>query len=278
MCCGRLVQVIPRSSPTSGPSAGLSPSRPEVPEVQWSGWAALGVYIFSIAGALLFGLAAVGALVLYALATAPPALVLPRAARLGSSLASSGVFVIAASAPAPLIATALAYLTVRRAARGRVSFLQAMHLAPPYRWRHILWASGVAFALSLALDTLAIALGRPPVPPVLRSLTDTRLEWAVFSAWAIVGATLEEILYRGFLFPPAVRRFGPLGGILLVGLAFGAAHSLTYGLDVVLVGITGIMGLYLTLVRYLTGSTMPPLVAHVLINLYASLQLFQLTS
>ncbi len=263
------------SRPDPGPDLlrpGVSIATTPGAAVHWSGWAALAVYVFSIAGALLFGLAAVGALLLYQLATAPADLALQRAAR----YAANGVFVVAASAPAPVIATALAWGTVRQSARGQVCFLQAMRLAPPYRWRDLAAASAGAFVLSLGLDVLAAALGRPPVPPVLRQLTDTRLEWAVFSIWALVGAALEEILYRGFLFPPAVRRYGPFGGIALVGLAFGAAHLLTYGPDIVLVGITLVMGMYLSLVRYLTGSTMPPLVAHVVVNAYASLQLYLL--
>lgn len=252
----------------SGAAAGTAPAA----EVRWSGWVALAVYVFSIAGALLFGLAAVGALLLYQFATAPPGLALQRAAR----SAANGVFVVATSAPAPVLATALAWWTVRQSSGGQAGFLKAMRLAPPYRWRETAAASAGAFALSLGLDVLAAELGRPPVPPVLRQLTDTRLEWAVFSIWALVGAAMEEVLYRGFLFPPAVRRFGPVGGIVLVGMAFGAAHLLTYGTDVVLVGITLAMGIYLTVVRYVTGSTMPPLVAHVVVNAYASLQLYHL--
>jgi membrane protease YdiL (CAAX protease family) len=259
----------PGSDP--GRSAATADRAPAV-EVQWSGWVALAVYVFSIAGALLFGLAAVGALLLYQFATAPPGLALQRAAR----SAANGVFVVAVSAPAPVIATVLAWWIVRRSGRGQADFLQAMRLAPPYHWGGIAAASAGAFVLSLGLDALAAVLGRPSVPPVLRQLTDTRVEWAVFSLWALAGAALEEILYRGFLFPPAVRRYGPVGGIVLVGLAFGAAHLLTYGPDVVLVGSTLVMGIYLSLVRYVTGSTMPPLVAHVVVNAYASVQLYHL--
>lgn len=263
------------SRPDPGPDTlrpGASAAAASGVDVYWSGWVALAVYVFSIAGALLFGLAAVGALLLYQFATAPAGLALQRAAR----YAASGIFVVAASAPAPVIATALAWWTVRQSSKGRAGFLEAMRLTAPYHWRAIAAASAGAFVLSLGLDALAAGLGRPPVPPVLRQLTDTRLEWAVFSVWAITGAALEEILYRGFLLPPAVRRYGPVGGIVLVGLAFGAAHLLTYGPDIVLVGITLVMGVYLSLVRYLTGSTMPPLVAHVVVNAYASVQLYYL--
>jgi membrane protease YdiL (CAAX protease family) len=173
-----------------------------------------------------------------------------------------------------LIATALAYLTVRAGTRRQVRFLRAMRAAPPYRWHHIVLVVIGAFVLAFALDLLAAVLHWPIVSEKLRVLSDTRPEWAVFTLWAGLGAALEELLYRGFLLPPAQRYFGAAGGIVAVSLGFGAAHVLTYWNEVPLVGIAFVMGLYLTLARHLTGSTMPGIAAHMLINLFAASQLY----
>ena len=255
------------------PASGLSLDRPAWPpaaEVTWNGWLALAIYLFSILGSVLLGVGAIAAVLVYDSVVGSPARALQHFVELGEN----GAFVIALSAPAPLIALVLAYLTVRAGARRRVGFLQAMRALPPYRWHHVVLVVIGAFVLAFALDLVAAALQRPAVPEVLRELTDTRPEWTVFTLWAGVGAALEEILYRGFLLPPAQRRFGAGGGILAVSLAFGLPHVLTYGLDVVLVGIASVMGLYLTLARHLTGSTVPGIAAHMLINLFAASQLY----
>ncbi|MDQ1162449.1 membrane protease YdiL (CAAX protease family) [Chryseobacterium sp. SORGH_AS 447] len=85
-----------------------------------------------------------------------------------------------------------------------------------------------------------------------------------------LGNTLEELLFRGFLFLSAVRLFGKTGAIFLISLLFGLFHlpglGLTMqGLSMVITTFT--MSLLFIAVIYYTESIWTAVVLHITINI-----------
>ncbi len=138
-----------------------------------------------------------------------------------------------------------------------------------YVWR----AAFGAVLLGGLMDVVTLAVRKPIVPDVLRPLfTGTAGVAAMIAFTVVVTPLVEELLFRGVLFPVAARNFGTLGGVLLVSVLFGFAHVVTYGLDAYLIAQTLLAGLYLTWLRARTGSLVPSVAAHAALNLYATME------
>jgi membrane protease YdiL (CAAX protease family) len=74
----------------------------------------------------------------------------------------------------------------------------------------------------------------------------------------------EELFCRGFVQRGIARRGGPVAGILLASLLFGALH-----VDPVHAVFASVLGLYLGLAAWLAASTRAPIACHVVNNLLA---------
>jgi membrane protease YdiL (CAAX protease family) len=83
------------------------------------------------------------------------------------------------------------------------------------------------------------------------------------AAFAItIGPLMEELFFRGFLYPVLARRLGAVWGILLTALPFGLMHYLQYrSWSAVLIII--LVGVVLTTVRAITKSVASSFLAHV---------------
>jgi membrane protease YdiL (CAAX protease family) len=83
------------------------------------------------------------------------------------------------------------------------------------------------------------------------------------AAFAVtLGPLMEELFFRGFLYPVIARRLGAFWGIILTALPFGVMHYSQYRswgavLIIVLVGIV------LTTIRAVTKSVASSFLAHV---------------
>jgi membrane protease YdiL (CAAX protease family) len=130
-------------------------------------------------------------------------------------------------------------------------------------------------AAVLAISALLFRLGRPGVRQILRRqvrsfealLPRTTKEKATFALLAVTAGVCEEILFRGFgiaylrwLWPAAPRNTV----IALTAAAFGFAHLYQGARGVLL---TGIIGAYLAWVTITTGSLLPAMVMHALLDL-----------
>jgi uncharacterized protein len=88
---------------------------------------------------------------------------------------------------------------------------------------------------------------------------------------------MEELFFRGFLYPVLARRLGRVAGILLTSVAFGFLHGaqLKYSWAVLIIFLVGIA---LTTVRALTKSVAASFLIHVGYNGTLSVLLFIATS
>ena len=114
----------------------------------------------------------------------------------------------------------------------------------------------------LAFDAMARFLPMPkstPFDQFFAHPSDAYLT-AIFAV--TLGPLMEELFFRGFLYPVVARRLGAFWGILLTALPFGLMHYLQYRswsavLIIVLVGVV------LTTVRAVTKSVASSFLAHV---------------
>ena len=116
--------------------------------------------------------------------------------------------------------------------------------------------------LMLGLDFLGRFLPMPKTTP-FDQFFDRPLDAYLTVAFAItLGPLMEELFFRGFLYPVVARRLGAFWGILLTALPFGLMHYLQYrSWSAVL--IISLVGVVLTTVRAVTKSVASSFLAHV---------------
>jgi len=83
----------------------------------------------------------------------------------------------------------------------------------------------------------------------------------------IVGPMVEELIYRGLMFQRiAETRIGSIGALIATAIIFTAAH---YRYDLSSILWVLVLGLYWGWVRYKTGSAIPTIVMHIIVNIIA---------
>ena len=142
----------------------------------------------------------------------------------------------------------------------RVRFWQAI------RWN---WSAGAApkllglGVLMVGLDLLGRFLPMPrsvPFDQFFARPTDAYLT----AAFAItLGPLMEELFFRGFLYPVLARRMGVVLGVIFTALPFGLVHLVQYGYAWGAVLVIFLVGMVLTTIRAVTGSVAASFLAHV---------------
>ena len=116
--------------------------------------------------------------------------------------------------------------------------------------------------LMLGFDMLGRFLPMPKTTP-FDQFFDSPMDAYLTAAFAItLGPLMEEIFFRGFLYPVLARRLGVFWGVILTALPFGGMHYIQYQswaavLIIVLVGVV------LTTVRAVTKSVGSSFLVHV---------------
>jgi membrane protease YdiL (CAAX protease family) len=137
---------------------------------------------------------------------------------------------------------------------------------PAIRWN---WPgiTGVSFVgvgvLMLGFDLLGRFLPMPKNTP-FDQFFDRPFDAYLTAAFAVtLGPLMEELFFRGFLYPVVARRWGAVWGILLTALPFGLMHFYQYGNSWGAVLIVFMVGVVLTAVRAMTKSVAASFLAHV---------------
>lgn len=140
-------------------------------------------------------------------------------------------------------------------------------LRAPQSWRHAVGLAVLAVAVIVAAEVVAALLPLPETPGKEQGIAPTHWQPAhagAFAAnvvlFAIVAPFVEELTFRG-VGQSLLRFLGNVPSILIVGVAFGAAHGLVEGL-IVLVPF----GMALAWLRSRTDSVLPGMVVHGLFN------------
>lgn len=114
--------------------------------------------------------------------------------------------------------------------------------------------------LSVTLGSLTVLL-RPPVTesPIEELILDRRALILVL----LLGPMVEELVFRGFLFPLLARSFGPWPGVIATAIPFALLHGVQNEWAWQLLVPIGLAGVVFGAVRHMTGSTVAAMLVHV---------------
>lgn len=133
---------------------------------------------------------------------------------------------------------------------------------PKHTWRLL----GLGVVLSISLQILGSFLPIPRNLPFERFF-EHRMDAFLTSAFAIsFGPFVEELFFRGFLYPVVAGHMGVAGGVLLTALAFGMVHALQLGFAWAAILIIFLVGVVLTTVRAVTHSVGASFLVHIAYN------------
>jgi membrane protease YdiL (CAAX protease family) len=137
-------------------------------------------------------------------------------------------------------------------------------LAVRWNWPGIVGVSMLGVGvLMLGFDLLGRFLPMPKDTP-FEQFFDRPLDAYLLAVFAVtLGPLMEELFFRGFLYPVLARRLGAVWGILLTALPFGLIHFFQYGRSWGAVLIIFLVGVVLTAVRAVTKSVASSFLAHV---------------
>lgn len=224
----------------------------------WSGWDVLQIAVLTIVSIVIFlvGTAAVAQRLLY-----------PHLA-----------FVDVIKYPLISVAAQLvAYILVLGFMVAVVKRVPGREFWSEVRWK---WPAGwpvyvlAGVVLSIALQGVAHFLPMPRELPIDRFFQTKQEAWAL----AIFGVTfaplLEELFFRGFLYPVLVRRLGIGVAVVLTAASFGLIHAPQLGRAWGPVLVIFLVGLSLTITRAATKSVAPGFLMHVAYNGTISVLIF----
>ena len=249
--------------PTSG-AAQASASDLEAPESErglenprWTGWDVILIALF------------IGTMIIafWALVTVAAQRLLFPQLRFADVSSMPLVSIVAQIAAYPVV---LAFM-YSVATRSGQSFRTAIR----WNWpRQAVWFVVAGIVASLALEALAHVLPMPKQLPVERYF-QTPLEAWVLSFFGMTLAPLvEELFFRGFLYPVLARRLGTFIAVVMTALGFSLIHMSQLARAWAPVLIVSLIGLVLTIVRAWTRSVAAGVLMHMAYNGAISALLF----
>lgn len=124
----------------------------------------------------------------------------------------------------------------------------------------LLTISGMVVSVVVAI---VAGLIRPTGPIPMERLFQQRQSAIMVLLAAVIAAPLvEELLFRGWLYPVVARTFGVAAGVVLTGASFGLIHGPQLGWHWQLVGLLIGVGVLFTYVRARSGSVVPAYFLH----------------
>ena len=176
--------------------------------------------------------------------------------------------------PAHALTLLVAWALVTR--WGRKPFLQSLRFSwPPgvSPWQ------GLAICTVIAMVLLGIGVlitnflggGKTDLDRLIESSFKARLATAFL---AVATAPLvEEIIYRGMLYPALQRVIGTAGAVAIVSTMFAGVHVLQYKNNIGVIAVITVLSISLTIVRALSDRLLPSVVIHLVFNGLQSLYL-----
>lgn len=179
-------------------------------------------------------------------------------------IARMPLVVVAGQSLAYLLVLAYMYVLVRWE-RGRPDFLAAIH----WNWppRSVLAACLFGgLVLSVGLQILAHFLPIPRELPIDSFFQTSAEAWALSILSVTLAPLMEELFFRGFLYPVLARSLGLPVAVFLTALGFAALHGMQLMFSWGPVLVIFLVGVVLTLVRAQTNSVSSGVLVHMAYN------------
>lgn len=122
--------------------------------------------------------------------------------------------------------------------------------------------------IALGVGALGLLLHTPQKAMPIQKLIEGPFGMFLFGLFSIVlGPVTEELAFRGFLMPLAIRSLGVAPGIFASALPFALLHGPEYAWTWQYVVLIGLAGAVFGIARHLTGSTLASAFMHSTYNL-----------
>jgi CAAX protease family protein len=139
------------------------------------------------------------------------------------------------------------------------------------RWR---WPAGFAWlgffaggvALAIAIQIATVKLPMPPSLPIDKYFRDATSAWLLAGFGILVAPPVEELFYRGFLYPVLARHLGIFGAVVLTSIPFALMHAAQLASAWAPLLMLFLVSVALTLTRARTGSVAASVLVHMAYN------------
>ena len=150
------------------------------------------------------------------------------------------------------------------ASHGTESASRALRLALPDRgkWNYVL--AGIIVGVVAA--TAEVLLPIPKDLPMTKLFSTAVSAWSVALLGVFVAPVVEELLFRGFMYPVLARSTGQAGGIVITGMAFALLHAGQLGFSWAALLVMLVVGISFTVVRAVSGSVFASMITHFVYN------------
>jgi membrane protease YdiL (CAAX protease family) len=232
------------------------------PDPAWNGWDVLRLIFLTIV-ALFVGVFAVLFIARWRFYPHTP---------LGE-IARVPLVVVAGQSLAYVLILGYMYVLVTRE-RGRPDFLAAIHWNWPANTGLYVLAG---FVLSVGLQVVAHFLPIPKDLPIDNFFRTPAEAWALGLLSITLAPLMEELFFRGFLYPVVARGIGVPLAVLLTALAFALLHGAQLMFSWGPVLVIFLVGLVLTMVRAKTNSVAAGVLLHMAYNGTITVAMFAAT-
>jgi membrane protease YdiL (CAAX protease family) len=163
--------------------------------------------------------------------------------------------------------------------RHRTSLAQAVHWNMPVRGRILLNAMIAGAALALISDIGEVVLHRwiPDSLPITEYFKDRPSALLLGAFGILVAPLMEELLFRGFLYPALARWTGAAASVIITASAFTLLHGAQLGYSWAPLLLIFVVGLTLTVTRVRTNSVATCVIVHMTYNFVLLLQSYIVT-
>lgn len=165
----------------------------------------------------------------------------------------------------------LVYMIVVVVAVYHQNFESALSWNWPRRWPAFVFG-GVL--LALALQGFAHFLPIPTDMPIDEFFTTSAEAWSLTIFGVTLAPVIEELFFRGFLYPVLARRLGVFLAVILTAAGFSIIHAPQLGRAWGPVLVIFLVGIALTVTRAVTRSVAAGILIHVGYNATLSVLLF----
>lgn len=183
--------------------------------------------------------------------------------RTATDIAGDARLLVPAQSLAYLLILGVIYITV--SVRARSGFWEALHWRWPASDRVFLYLL-LGVVLSVGVQAASQVLPIPGDLPIERMFRDPLAAYMLAVFGTLLAPLMEEIFFRGLLYPVLVRWVGIPAGVGITAAAFAVIHSAQLGAAWAPLLLLFSVGLVITLVRARTGSVAAAFLVHVAYN------------
>jgi uncharacterized protein len=164
--------------------------------------------------------------------------------------------------PAQAFAYCIVLFFIYRIVAGykHLSFSEAIHWRWPLRWPAFV---GGGVVMAIALLGVEHLLPMPKQLPIEQMFSTSTAAWMMVFLGVAVAPLLEELFFRGLLFPVLVRHLNLWLAVLLTAMLFALIHASQLGREWAPLLVLLMVGVVLTMVRWRAKSVAAAVLVHV---------------